>query len=220
MTNQFHQVSLALENFCNEFRANPYLHRNEHSIHLQIAQWIADTPDLLENPITHLAFNTRNGSRKIWSVNRIQKEWPTKCSIPTRDNRNRTYKRGHFDLAILPFFPLDQPLLLDNWQKYYDGYAPLPEAIFEVGLDYKAHDHLEPDIIKFRDSGNKCHAFFIHLYREFLSDSSNEYQRIHEIFERRNVASLFKPILSQDDENRSASSAFVGYRSQTLVNDL
>jgi hypothetical protein len=209
------QMAVVLKDFCLDFKQMPYRHRNEHSVHMQIADYISKMPDIATSPLTYISFPTRRGVDKLWAINRIQKEWPTQETLPKRADNSQKYRRGHFDLAILPHHTQETPLRMESWRAYCGGYTPLPLAVVEVGLDYSAIDHLEPDIAKFGDAKNQCLAFFIHLYRHNSTALKMESERINTIFNKHNVSLLFDPITNEDHVNNSPSAAIVGYKHQT-----
>ncbi len=121
-------VENAINRLVDDFLANPWLHRVEHSLHCELYGLMRAAPDIPKTVVT-AAFTTQP----------VHKEWPEPQSHGHRK------RRGNFDLAVL------QPALGDyEIDDFRYGRLPLLAAI-EIGLNYSV-DHLMSDWEKLRQA--------------------------------------------------------------------
>ncbi|NBR87086.1 MAG: hypothetical protein EB141_02100 [Verrucomicrobia bacterium] len=131
-------VENAINRLVDDFLANPWLHRVEHSLHCELYGLMRAAPDIPKTVVT-AAFTTQP----------VHKEWPEPQSHGHRK------RRGNFDLAVL------QPALGDyEIDDFRYGRLPLLAAI-EIGLNYSV-DHLMSDWEKLRQS-KVPHCHLVHL---------------------------------------------------------
>lgn len=206
------QVEEQLTGFCAVFLRKPFEHRNEHSIHIQIANFLSKTENLTTTPFLQITAPDMASPEKLWTVSRIQKEWPTASALaPANNDRPEdTWRRGNFDLAILPERGPGDPYRLTVWDQFYNGREPNPDVVIEVGLDYRASKHLAGDIEKFGKAGNKCPAYFIHLFRDKPNLLETELSEITRLCNETPMNTVFCEKTSWDQRIESPALAFIG----------
>lgn len=132
-----------IDEFLKHFIRDPYLHRVEHSIHL-------DLYNLLVND------NIFNQEIKInkESVKLVHKEWP---EFTPRDDKNN--RRGNFDIAILSPGNITE----HNLNDFLTGRIEAP-IVIEMGLNYSM-GHFTEDLRKLSNS-NVFRGYLLHLVRK------------------------------------------------------
>ena len=112
-----------------DFMRQPYLHRVEHSLHIEMCRRLAERQELLEQ---FIRFDDRSASI-------VQKEWPETVTRPEKADR-----RGSFDISILA------PTSEITRGHFIGGYIR-PAFVIEVCLNY-GKDHFIGDFDKLRNS--------------------------------------------------------------------
>ncbi|MBI1754333.1 MAG: hypothetical protein HY014_17835 [Acidobacteria bacterium] len=206
------QVEEQLTRFCVSFLRQPFEHRSEHSIHIQIANSLLKTENLTTTPFLQITAPDMAASQKVWTVSRIQKEWPTASTLaPAKNDRPEdTWRRGNFDLAILPERGPGDPYQVSSWKRFYSGHEPSPDLIIEVGLDYGASKHLAGDIEKFKKAKNSCPAYFIHLFRDRSTLLEAELVEVSRLCDEASMNRVFCERVSLDQNIESPALAFIG----------
>jgi hypothetical protein len=143
-------VEAALRELVDDFRARPYLHRVEQSIHAQLFGL------LMADPLLQEVVPLRTGER----TQLVHKEWPETRPRVVGDDRP---PRGRFDFAVLAPSQVRQASL----EQFRDGRIAAP-IVVEVGLDYPLK-HLTDDEAKLRNS-EVPHGYLLHLSRIPMRD--------------------------------------------------
>jgi hypothetical protein len=152
-------VDRALRVLVEQFCANPYLHRVEHSIHttlyslLKSEPVLADTVELKGGQVTQL----------------VHKEWPE--TIPRFRGGDRP-PRGNFDIGIIT----PQQASSATLSQFLEGRIAAP-LVVEVGLDYGL-DHLAKDVEKLVNSQVPV-PYLLHLSRVGLRNQRETESYIH-----------------------------------------
>jgi hypothetical protein len=219
------QIEESLKKFANSFLKSPFMHRTEHSIHMQIANYLSECPDLQKTPTVNLKIGGIDNN--IWTTSRIQKEWPTGSDISEEEqfynepipdvvssiniNKSKKSRRGNFDLAILPYGINNESIDISDWRQFYNGHLPYPSVVIEVGLDYKAKKHLMSDLKKVYQYSTKCDAYFVHLYRDRASALNSEFADIEAIkLSHPSFVTLFSDS-NKGESAQSSAMAVIGY---------
>jgi len=145
-------VEQSIDRLLQEFVECPYLHRVEHSIHVQLISIMLSHQELAQR--VPLGDN-------LAVTQLVHKEWPE--SVAREGNR-----RGSFDLAVL------SPKLLrgcPSIRVFRGGHLHAP-IVIEMGLDYDA-EHLAGDAKKLLNSKPK-HGYLIHFVRELPREPATE----------------------------------------------
>lgn len=148
-------VEHTIDEFIKKFIQFPYLHRVEHSLHIDLFQMLALNPALGgrypfcgDSEITHC----------------IHKEWPTE---PSPNSNPQEGKRGNFDLAVLS----PGKIAACSAAAFKEGRIT-PEIAIEMGLNYNIK-HLEDDLKKILEYG-VGHGYLIHLVRDKAGDIAQD----------------------------------------------
>lgn len=144
-------VEQSIDYFVKEFIDFPYLHRVEHSIHVQLYSIMMKHQELAQR----VTLGDNLGVTQL-----VHKEWP----IFTKSGD----LRGYFDLAILSPKLLKECPSLEAFRK---GHLQAP-IVIEIGLDYNAR-HLSNDAKKLINS-KPTQGYLIHLVREFPREPEAE----------------------------------------------
>ena len=137
-------VEQAIETLLDEFCVNPFTHRVEHSLHVQLYELLSSRDELTRHvPIGRTGFATQL----------IHKEWP---ETSPRTGKGR---RGSFDLAILTPGALRR---VDSIDQFALGRIEAA-IVVELGLGYQ-DDHLTGDELKVTDSEVR-HPYLVHFSR-------------------------------------------------------
>ena len=144
-------VEQSIDYFVKEFIDFPYLHRVEHSIHVQLYSIMMKHQELAQR----VTLGDNLGVTQL-----VHKEWP----IFTKSGG----LRGYFDLAILSPKLLKECPSLKAFRK---GHLQAP-IVIEIGLDYNAR-HLSNDAKKLINS-KPTQGYLIHLVREFRREPEAE----------------------------------------------
>ena len=137
-------VEQAIDRLVSEFIKLPYLHRVEHSLHVELFGLMQMHGELAEYASV--------GEADLCQTQLIHKEWPETVA------RNGG-RRGNFDIAVL------SPQLLKTCpsiEAFRHGHLEAP-IVIEVGLDYDV-EHLANDAMKLLNSKPK-HGYLVHLVR-------------------------------------------------------
>jgi len=140
-------VEKSIDRLLDEFIAEPYLHRVEHSLHAQLFNIMK------QESILSGKYALADGQM----TQLIHKEWPE--TIPRPENGNR---RGNFDLAVLDPADIER----SSVDEFRDGRIT-PPIVIEIGLDYyeKDNQHLSDDRAKMQNS-RIANRYLIHFVRE------------------------------------------------------
>ncbi|MGO4363490.1 hypothetical protein [Terrabacter sp. RAF57] len=142
------QVEAAIDDLVRSYIRQPFLHRVEHSLHVQLFMLLSEIPSLQgTHPLGATGYET----------GLIHKEWPETIPRASKARDGRPARRGNFDLAILPPSQLASVVSVEQFTK---GVIQAPIAI-ELGLGY-GDDHLTGDIEKLRSSEVR-HAYLVHF---------------------------------------------------------
>jgi hypothetical protein len=149
-------VENSIDVFIDEFIKLPYLHRKEHSIHMQLFYI------MMKNPLLYKSYIMGDNKTKTLLVH---KEWPW-----PKDTK-RKGKRATFDFAVLtPEYLQRACTTIKDFSK---GYS-CPPIIIEIGLDYGLK-HLQDDNKKLSDDlKSGFNGYLIHLERRGNTKSDIE----------------------------------------------
>ena len=141
-------VEAAIDELVDDFRRNPFVHRVEHSLHVQLFGLLMQQGVLRERcQIGKTSFVT----------GLIHKEWPE--TKPRKSESGNVHRRGSFDLAVLAPSQLEAVQTLDQFI-YGTIAAPI---VIELGLGYQ-DEHLGGDEIKVLGSQVQ-HPYLVHFSR-------------------------------------------------------
>lgn len=151
VTKAIPKVEFYINKIVGEFLESPYIHRVEHSMHVNLISALMLDPD------GH--FSGRHQIGNTGEVTQlIHKEWPeTKV-------REEKAGRGNFDIAIL------SPMVLQHCHQlphFAQGWLPAP-IVIEMGLNYSL-EHYEQDRSKLINS-KVYRGYLVHLLREYPDD--------------------------------------------------
>ena len=138
-------LETAIDSLIDNFLAEPYIHRCEHSIHCELYNMLS------VHRVLQGLYPFRNG--EVYKTSLIHKEWPETIARPEKNGR-----RGNFDIAILEPDMIQKYTLGD----FYLGRIP-PAFVVELGLNYKLN-HLASDYEKLKNS-NVNQGYLIHLWQ-------------------------------------------------------
>lgn len=138
------KVELSINQLVDEFVANPYLHRVEHSLHAHLYHIMKQHLELSQ------IVEMKNG----YKTQLIHKEYP-------ETNASKAPRRGSFDMAILNPKDISD---CDNLDKFKKGHIE-PFIVIEMGLNYPEgyqRKHFSKDIKKMQQSKVQ-HGYIIHF---------------------------------------------------------
>lgn len=141
-------VESAIDELVEDFRLNPFVHRVEHSLHVQLFSL------LMEQEVLH---ERRRIGKTPFFTGLVHKEWPE--TKPRTSKTGTVRRRGSFDLAVLAPSQLDAVQSLDQFI-YGTIAAPI---VIELGLGYQ-DEHLGGDEIKVLGSQVQ-HPYLVHFSR-------------------------------------------------------
>jgi hypothetical protein len=134
-------VERSINGLVDTFIRYPFLHRREHSLHVDLYQSLTDQPELNGlAPIGATGYETRL----------VHKEWPTTVPMSLRQRAKRLQS---YDLGVLS--PNDLTTI-ESTAAFARGKPPARIAV-ELSLDYSLK-HLEGDIEKFRLNAEELDA--------------------------------------------------------------
>ena len=152
-----------------DFMKQPYLHRVEHSLHVEICRRLIENEAFLGQ---FVRFENRSASI-------VQKEWPETLARPEKADR-----RGSFDIAILA------PTGEITRGHFIGGYIR-PAFAIEVCLNY-GKNHLIGDFDKLRNSRIRC-GYLAHFARPEGEPQDDVEAYIGQVEEQRQQADNFWP---------------------------
>lgn len=141
-------VEAAIDELVEDFRLNPFVHRVEHSLHVQLFSL------LMQQEVLH---ERRRIGKTSFFTGLVHKEWPE--TKPRTSVTGSVRRRGSFDLAVLAPSQLEAVQTLDQFI-YGTIAAPI---VIELGLGYQ-DDHLGGDEIKVLGSQVQ-HPYLVHFSR-------------------------------------------------------
>ena len=145
-------VEASITKLIDEFRAQPFIHRVEHSLHARLMQLLSEWEHLRGwYPIADSGFKTQL----------IHKEWPETKPRKKRKKEPELIvdaRRGSFDVVVLAPSQLEEATL----EQFTVGRIDAP-IVIELGLGYW-NDHLSGDRDKLTNSGVQ-HPYLVHLSR-------------------------------------------------------
>jgi hypothetical protein len=142
-------VEASITKLIDEFRAQPFIHRVEHSLHVGLMQLLSEWEHLRGwYPIGDSGFKTQL----------IHKEWPETRPRKKKPELIVDRRRGSFDVAILAPGQLEKATL----EQFTVGRIDAP-IVIELGLGYW-NDHLSGDREKLTNSRVQ-HPYLVHLSR-------------------------------------------------------
>jgi len=126
-------VERSINRLVDDFKRDPFLHRREHSLHVDLYHSLLGQPELKDlAPIGDTGYEARL----------VHKEWPT--TVPT-SLRQRAKRLQSYDLGVLS---PDDLTKVESTAAFARGKPPARIAV-ELSLEYSLK-HLEGDIEKFR----------------------------------------------------------------------
>jgi hypothetical protein len=132
-----------------EFRAQPFIHRVEHSLHVRLMQLLSEWEHLRGwYPINDSGFKTQL----------IHKEWPETRPRKKKPELIVDRRRGSFDVVVLAPSQLEKATL----EQFTVGRIDAP-IVVELGLGYW-NDHLSGDREKLTNSQVQ-RPYLVHLSR-------------------------------------------------------
>jgi hypothetical protein len=141
-------VEAAIDELADDFRRNPFVHRVEHSLHVQLFGLLMQQEILRER---------HRIGKTTFVTGLIHKEWPE--TQPRKAPSGDVRRRGSFDLAVLAPSQLEAVQTLDQFI-YGTIAAPI---VIELGLGYQ-DDHLVGDETKVLGSQVQ-HPYLVHFSR-------------------------------------------------------
>lgn len=141
-------VDECIEQLVRDFMSHPYMHRVEHSLHIQLYNLLL-RDERLQRP--HLI------GTSAFKTGLLHKEWPGQTAIV--DPRTGRGRRQSYDLAILDPASVKAHTLENFSRGTYE--API---VIELGLDYSL-GHLEGDLSKF-DVNQVPYPYVVHFSRK------------------------------------------------------
>jgi len=151
-------LEAAIDSLIDNFIAEPYLHRVEHSMHCELYSMLSVHRSLQG------IYPIGNSLKK---TGLIHKEWPEK--IVRKEKKER---RGNFDLAILN----PENILKADIETFTSGRIE-PDFAIEMGLNYNL-DHLTNDAYKLKNSGIIKYGYLIHLLQPSKGITSSKLQEL------------------------------------------
>lgn len=134
----------SIRSLVDNFIAQPYIHRCEHSIHCELYNM------LMGHRALQGIYSLKDGP---YSTALIHKEWPETVARPEKNNR-----RGNFDIAIL-----NPEAIAKCSQEDFTKGLIVPDFVVEIGLNYDLN-HLSQDDSKLVNS--RCEdGYLIHLWQ-------------------------------------------------------
>ncbi len=142
-------VEASITKLIDEFRAQPFIHRVEHSLHARLMQLLSEWEHLRGwYPIGDSGFKTQL----------IHKEWPETKPRKKEPELIVDRRRGSFDVVVLAPSQLGKATL----EQFTVGRIDAP-IVIELGLGYW-NEHLRGDREKLKNSGVH-HPYLVHLSR-------------------------------------------------------
>lgn len=142
-------VEASITKLIDEFRAQPFIHRVEHSLHARLMHLLSEWEHLRGwYPIDDSGFKTQL----------IHKEWPETRPRKKKPELIVDRRRGSFDVVVLAPSQLEKATL----EQFTVGRIDAP-IVIELGLDYW-NDHLRDDRDKLTNS-RVHHPYLVHLSR-------------------------------------------------------
>lgn len=142
-------VEASITKLIDEFRAQPFIHRVEHSLHARLMQLLSEWEHLRGwYPIDDSDFKTQL----------IHKEWPETRPRKKGPELIVDRRRGSFDVVVLAPSQLEKATL----EQFTVGRIDAP-IVIELGLGYW-NDHLSGDRDKLTNSRVQ-HPYLVHLSR-------------------------------------------------------
>jgi hypothetical protein len=142
-------VEASITKLIDEFRAQPFIHRVEHSLHVRLMQLLSEWEHLRGwYPIGSSGFKTQL----------IHKEWPETRPRKKKPELIVDRRRGSFDVAVLAPSQFKKATL----EQFTVGRIDAP-IVIELGLGYW-NDHLSGDREKLTNSRVQ-HPYLVHLSR-------------------------------------------------------
>jgi hypothetical protein len=142
-------VEASITKLIDEFRAQPFIHRVEHSLHVRLMQLLSEWEHLRGwYPIGDSGFKTQL----------IHKEWPETRPRKKKPELIVDRRRGSFDVVVLAPSQLERASL----EQFTVGRIDAP-IVVELGLGYW-NDHLSGDREKLKNSRVQ-HPYLVHLSR-------------------------------------------------------
>jgi hypothetical protein len=142
-------VEASITKLIDEFRAQPFIHRVEHSLHTRLMQLLSEWEHLRGlYPIGDSGFKTQL----------IHKEWPETRPRKKKPELIVDRRRGSFDVVVLAPSQLEKATL----EEFTVGRIDAP-IVIELGLGYW-NEHLCGDWEKLKNSGVH-HPYLVHLSR-------------------------------------------------------
>lgn len=142
------QVEAAIDDLVNGYFRQPFLHRVEHSLHVQLFMLLSAIPGLAEAyPLGRTGYET----------GLVHKEWPETAPRACKAKNGRTARRGSFDLVVLAPAQL---AAVNSIEQFTRGVIQAP-IVIELGLGY-GDGHLTGDIEKFKSS-QIPHPYLVHF---------------------------------------------------------
>jgi hypothetical protein len=152
------QLDDQVDAFLDTFIKSPYMHRVEHSIHVDLFNRIAALSDVAERNV-----EITNGFKSSL----VHKEWPEPSRI------NAAKRRGSHDIALLP--PCNPSV-----EQFCLGYIR-PFAAFELGLNYNVA-HFDKDVYTLHYAKLRT-AYVIHLAREEAQNQEQVIERVQALLD-------------------------------------
>ncbi len=142
-------VEASITKLIDEFRAQPFIHRVEHSLHVRLMQLLSEWEHLRGwYPIDDSGFKTQL----------IHKEWPETRPRKKKPELIVDRRRGSFDVVVLAPSQLGKATLEQFTVGRIDA-----SIVIELGLGYW-NDHLSGDREKLTNSRVQ-HPYLVHLSR-------------------------------------------------------
>lgn len=142
-------VEASITKLIDEFRAQPFIHRVEHSLHARFMQLLSEWDHLRGwYPISDSGFKTQL----------IHKEWPEARPRKKKPELIVDRRRGSFDMVVLAPSQLEEA----TREQFTVGRIDAP-IVIELGLGYW-NDHLRGDREKLANSQVQ-HPYLVHLSR-------------------------------------------------------
>lgn len=141
-------VEAAIDALVDSYARQPFLHRVEHSLHMQLFALLSAIPGLGETyPLGETGFKS----------GLVHKEWPETTPRASKSRNSRPARRGNFDLVVLAPAQLAAVKTIDQFTR---GVIQAP-IVIELGLGY-GDSHLSGDIEKLQSS-EVPYAYLVHF---------------------------------------------------------
>jgi len=163
-------VEAAIDSLVQGYVREPFRHRVEHSLHVQLFMLLSDIPGLAE---------TYPLGRTGYESGLVHKEWPETTPRASKAKNGRPGRRGSFDLVVLA---PEQLAAVESIEQFTRGVIEAP-IVIELGLGY-GDSHLAGDIEKLKSS-QVPHPYLIHF--------SHVPSRRHDLIEK-TVESVAPPL--------------------------